>query len=132
MTSQNILSLSLSLLSNIHFTFNISPPTSVSNLFGTWLMEVDKKTNPNEKKEGVVVPPKDADFMNTATKGLDMEYNTWKTLIQTPRPNLGTLKSFICSHPQWPSIDELVKKVEEQLAFQQGETELLIYLEKHS
>ena len=28
----------------IHFTFNISPPTSVANLFGHWLNGVDKKT----------------------------------------------------------------------------------------
>ena len=28
----------------IHFTFNISPPTSITNLFGNWLSGVDKKT----------------------------------------------------------------------------------------
>ena len=27
----------------VHFTFNITPPTSVSNLFGTWLNGVDKE-----------------------------------------------------------------------------------------
>ena len=28
----------------IHFTFNISPPTSIDNLFTNWLTGVDKKT----------------------------------------------------------------------------------------
>ena len=28
----------------IHFTFNIAPSTSVTNLFGTWLNGVDKNT----------------------------------------------------------------------------------------
>ena len=27
----------------VHFTFNITPPTSVSDLFGTWLNGVDKE-----------------------------------------------------------------------------------------
>ena len=31
----------------IHFTFNITPPTSITNLFGNWLNGVDKKTKAN-------------------------------------------------------------------------------------
>ena len=27
----------------MHFTFNITPPTSIANMFGTWLAGVDKK-----------------------------------------------------------------------------------------
>ena len=28
----------------LHFTFNVSPPTSIANLFGTWLNGIDKIT----------------------------------------------------------------------------------------
>ena len=28
----------------VHFTFNISPPANVKNLFGNWLNSIDKKT----------------------------------------------------------------------------------------
>ena len=28
----------------IHFTFNISPPTGITNMFGNWLNGIDKKT----------------------------------------------------------------------------------------
>ena len=28
----------------IYFTFNISPPTSMANMFGSWLLGVDKKS----------------------------------------------------------------------------------------
>ena len=31
----------------IHFTFNITPPTNVTNLFGNWLSGVDKDTKAN-------------------------------------------------------------------------------------
>ena len=29
----------------IHFTYNITPPVTISNMFGDWLVGVDKKTN---------------------------------------------------------------------------------------
>ena len=28
----------------LHFTYNIPPPTSIANMFGYWLMGVDKKS----------------------------------------------------------------------------------------
>ena len=28
----------------VHFTFNVCPPTSIANLFGTWLNGIDKTT----------------------------------------------------------------------------------------
>jgi hypothetical protein len=28
----------------VHFTFNIPPPMNITNLFGNWLNEIDKKT----------------------------------------------------------------------------------------
>jgi hypothetical protein len=29
----------------VHFTFNIPPPSNITNLFGNWLNGIDKKTN---------------------------------------------------------------------------------------
>jgi soluble lytic murein transglycosylase len=89
---------------------------------------------PLEKQNQIATvqkPAVDLAFLANDVKDTQKVYMLWKALVDDPMPNGPALKQFIIDHPDWPSINLLLKKYETTLNYQTPEEDILAWFNEH-